>query len=292
MSQKIFVLGATGLQGGHIATELIKKGHRVTTLSTNPEKVITSTNLEVQLGNLESQDDLSRGLKDVKTAVFTFPLIFDLKKAIAYTNNFIEACKVNQVAFVIFNAGFDLPNATVGQVAMDIKVAIKELFDASNLNVLTLMPDVYVDNLAAPWSIPVIMGQGILPYPVANGTKIPWISHHDLGRYVAAAIEQPTLGGQTLAIGGNLWTGEEIAAAIAAHTKKEIQFVGLKPDDFEQQLLPAFGAVPAREIANLYRYVADNHSRIIQKNFAATQALLSIQPQTLEEWVASVQWEN
>lgn len=291
MNKKVFVAAATGFQGGAIASSLIEQGYSIRTLARKKEtNDFEREGIEVHIGDWADAHDLSNALKDVKAAVYTFPLIFELEKAISYTQNFIQSCEKNAVDLVVFNTGFDLPKEKTGLLALDLKLEIKALFDASNLKVITLMPDVYIDNLAAPWSIPVILEHGILPYPIPTQTKIPWLSHVDLANYVVAALQRPELAGETLAIGGNLWTGEEIAAAIGKKINKEIKFVGLPADDFEQQLLPAFGAVPAKEISNLYRYLRKNYEQIIVKDFAQTQVLLSVRPQTLTEWVAFINW--
>ena len=79
------------------------------------------------------------------------------------------------------------------------------------------------------------MEQGILPYPVSATEKSPFISHSDLGDYVVSALNHPELAGSVLPIGGNLWTGNEIAAAISKHLNKEVKFIPVSPDDFQKE---------------------------------------------------------
>lgn len=288
---KIFVSGATGFQGSSIAQQLIANEHRVVTLKRDPSKETTSADgIEVVKGGLEDPTALKEAMKGVNAAVYSFPLIFDMELAKTYTENFIAAAKEQSVSLVVFNATFDLPTSNTGLLALDMKVAIKALLDSSELNVITLVPDIYIDNLAAPWSIPVILNNNILPYPVASGKKIPWISHTDLARYIASAVEKPELSGQVLPIGGNLLTGEEIAAAITAKINTPVNFVSVTVDDFQQQLIPGFGELAAQEISNLYRFVEQNHNHFVSKDFAKTNEVLRVKPQTLDEWVDSVKW--
>ncbi|TSE04246.1 SDR family oxidoreductase [Aquimarina algiphila] len=290
---KIFVSGASGFQGGNIAQQLIAKNHKISTLKrTIGEGVPVREGIDIIEGGLGDKEALNKALQHTNVAVYTFPLLFDMKLAKEYTSNFIAAAKEQKVDLVIFNATFDLPKEETELLALNLKVEMKRLFDASGLNVITLVPDIYIDNLAAPWSIPVILNDNILPYPVTSGTKVPWISHIDLAKYVVSAIDKPELAGQTLPIGGNLFTGEEIAAAISDKIKKPVNFVGVLPDDFEKQLAPAFGELAAREISNLYRYVEQNQTEFLKKDFKNTNKLLSVTPQTLDEWVDSVSWAN
>jgi uncharacterized protein YbjT (DUF2867 family) len=292
MKKRIFVLGATGFQGGHIAQELLANNYEVATLKRSLDEGVTvRPEFNVTIGGLDSKEALASALKNVEAAVYTFPLIFDMDLAKAYTTNFIEAAKEQNVPLVLFNAGFDLPSNGSDLLAIDLKATIKGLFDASGLNVITLVPDIYIDNISAPWSIPVILNNDIVPYPIASGKKVPWISHIDLAKYTVAAINKPELAGQVLPIGGNIWTGEEIATAISAKIKKTVNFVGMTPDDFEQQIVPTFGPLAGKEISNLYRYIDTNQEILIAKDFQHTQEVLGVTPQSLNEWAESVNWQ-
>lgn len=177
-----------------------------------------------------------------------------------------------------------------GLIAIDLKLEVKKLLDNSNLNVITLVPDVYIDNLTSPWNIPLITEQGILPYPIKNEQKIPWISHTDLAKFIVSAINKPQLAGQTLPIGGKLLTGEEIGTAISEKLGEKIQFVGLTPDEFQKNISPIFGELAGKEISNLYRYLDQNINQINDKNFINTQEVLGIKPQSLKEWINQVKW--
>ncbi len=290
MSKKAFVLGASGFQGSAIARKMISNGYVVSTLSSDPAKPTLPAAVEVIEGGLNAPSLIEEALKGVAVAIYTFPVLFDLEKALSYTQNFIAAAKNQRVPLVIYNSSADVPDSPTGLLGQDLKIEIQDMLEKSGLSVLTLMPDIYLDNLAAPWSIPLVLEKKILPYPIKSGAKIPWISHEDLARFVAAAPEKPSLAGQKLPIGGTLLSGEEIAAAISQHLGETIHFVSLQPDDFEGQLRPAFGEVTAREIANLYRYLEQNREKLIQKPFATVNELLGVQPQSIAEWVQSVRW--
>jgi len=286
---KIFVSGATGAQGGSIANKLILSEHSVVTLSS---KENTEVPVEVIKGDFNSSEAIARALNGVDAAVFTLPLLFDMLLAESYAKNFVAAAKNKHVPLVVFNTSFDLAEKESGMIAIDIKVRIKKIFDSSGLNIITLVPDIYLDNFTAPWSIPVILNDGLLPYPIASESKVPFISLSDLGNYVAAAVIKPNLAGKILPIGGNLLTGEEIAASISSHINKTVHFLSVSPNDFEKQLVPAFGELAAREVSNLYRYVEQNNSELCEKDFKQTQFLLSVRPQSLNDWVESVDWLN
>lgn len=292
MKYKIFVVGATGFQGANIAGKLLAKGYEVTTLKRSMENgTPLMAGVNAIEGGLDNIEALNKALKGVNSAVYTFPLIFDINLAKEYTSNFILAAEEQGVSLIVFNAGFDLPKKANKLLAINLKVEIKLMFDASNLNVITLVPDIYIDNISAPWSIPVILNNKIVPYPVASGNKVPWISHADLAKFIVSAIEKPELASQVLPIGGNLYTGEEIAEAIASEINEPIKFVAMTPDEFEQQITPAFGDLEGKEISNLYRHIKENREELLSKDFKKTQDILDVVPQSLREWVKSVKWE-
>jgi len=288
---KIFVSNASGFQGGNIAGQLLAKGHTVNTLKRSlKEGIPVMEGVNVFEGGLDNIKGLNESLNNVSAAVYTFPLIFDIALAKTYTTNFIAAAKEQSVSLIIYNVGFHLADEGTNLLALNLKLTIKELFDASGLNVITLSPDIYIDNISAPWSIPVILSHNILPYPIAFNTKLPWISHTDLAKYVVSAVSKPELAGQILYIGGNLFTGEEIAEAISIKIKQKINFVAMTPNEFEEQIAPAFGELSAKEISNLYRYVSDNQDELRAKDFKKAQELLNVVPQSLNEWIESVNW--
>ena len=288
---KVFVTGATGFQGSNITQALVNEGHEVTTLKRHFDNDIQlMKGVELIKGGLENKESLAKALKGAKAAIYSFPLIFDMALAKSYTANFIAAAEYEGIELVIYNTTFHLPKEETGFLALDMKVAMKKMFEDSSLNVITLMPDIYLDNIAAPWSIPVILEHKAVAYPIVSNQKLPWISHADLGKYIVKAISRPELAGQTLPVGGNLVTGNEITTAIASKINEQLNFVTVPVNEFEEQLIPGFGELAAKEISNLYRYVERNHNDFISKDFKRTNDLLGITPQTLNDWVNSVNW--
>ncbi len=290
-SRKIFLSGATGFQGIPTAQLLLKRGYNITSLSKNLKQDDSVLNgVKLIQGGFEDTPALAIALKDVETAIFTLPLVFDMNQALVMVENFIKVAEEEKVGLVVFNTSFHLPKQKTGLLAIDLKVELKKRFDHSQLNVITLTPDVYIDNISAPWSLPLITKQEILPYPIKSGQKIPWISHSNLAQFIASAVEKPELAGQTLAIGGNLYSGEEIADSIGKKIGKTIHFIALSPNDFEKNLVPGFGEVAAREISNLYRFLDENIEDFVSKDYQSSQNSLGVKPQTLEHWINSIDW--
>ena len=124
-NNKVFVTGATGFQGGKISTMLIENGYNVVTIA--PQTVESSyikSGLQIINGDLEDKATIKEALKGVTKSVYTFPLIFDMEKAISYTNNFIDAAKETGLELIVFNTSFHLPKSDTGFLSLDIKKKI------------------------------------------------------------------------------------------------------------------------------------------------------------------------
>ena len=62
---------------------------------------------------------------------------------------------------------------------------------AAPLDVVTLEPTVYLDNLLAPWALPGILERGTLAYPAPADAPISWLSLASLGEHARAALGAP-----------------------------------------------------------------------------------------------------
>ena len=291
MSKKVFVAGATGFQGGAIARKCIEEGYQVVTLSTQqkpPSSEGHSKGVEIIPGSFADQGAVLQALEGVQYVCLTFPLRFDRELLLQYGQHIVEAVKHHAIKQMVWNTSISIPNKQTGLIAFDSKNELTTLFEKAGLPIVTVVPDIYMDNLVAPWSIPLLKEQGILPYPVPSGVQIPWISHHDLAEFVFAAMHRQELQGQRIEIGGAVCSGEELAKAIGAQVGKPIQYIGVTPDDFEKQVTPMLGPEAAHEIANIYRYVEEHQALLGNKNFQLAKDKLGVDVQSASAWASSL----
>lgn len=292
---KILVTGATGFQGSAVVKELVKDGFTVKGLIRNAEgkDKISSLGAEAVIGSFDDEASLVAAFAGVDKVVISFPLIFDESILMKYAENVVSAWKKSQVKLFVFNANTTLSEQKSGTTAADIKRAIEHYFDAQKLPYISLRPTLYMDNLAAPFLLPVIQANSILPYPVSKTDKIAWISHRDLAAFIVEALKRPELAGKKFNIGGiQLISGEEMAAVISRYAGKKIEFVPMTPDQFEAQLTPAFGADAAREIAGIYRFV-ESHIPEMQVRDLRDRTLIDLPVsslQTFDEWASQINW--
>lgn len=294
MKTQVLVTGASGFQGAAVVAALQAEGYVVKAFDLPGEQLeaLKEKGIEVAEGNFDDAASLEKAFQGVDHVSLSFPLIFDTEKLLSYAENVVAAFRKSSIKTLVFNTNLPVYPQKVGYAAFDSKLAIEEYFDQEKLPYISLRPTIYMDNIAAPWSIPVVVKQRMLPYPVPAGRRIAWISHKDLARFTVAALQHPEYVGQKFFIGGSqLLTGEEMAETLSEIIGENIRFVPVKPDDFEMQLAASFGEVAAREIANIYRFAEANPAHL-QANELRERTLvkLPVSLQTFNEWAQSVDW--
>jgi len=285
----VLVTNASGLQGKAVAEELVKANFKVRALTRDSAKVDASK-YEVALGSFDDVNSLKQALQNVDAVYFKLPLIFDQELLLQYTSNFIEAAQAVKPKLVVFNSSIFVPQKNTGYVAFDVKLEAENLLKQSGLPVAYLHPRIYLDNIAAPWSVPAIVEQGVVPVPVPENQKVSWVSLYDLARYTVALLQRPELAGSTFEVGAQQIDGNQIAAELSAHLGRKVNYVYVEPDDFENGLKAPFGDVNAKAISDIYRYLRDN-----PEDFAinpSVNPVLGVQLLEIDQWIANVPWEQ
>lgn len=294
MKNKILVTGATGYQGNAVVQELLKQEFSVSAMvSPNKDvKYLINQNVEIFNGRFEDLESLKVAFQNVNKVVLSFPLLFDENQLMLYAKNVVKAWKSSNVKLIVFNTNLPVYSERVGLTAFDSKLAIEHYFDDEKLPYISLRPTLYMDNLSAPFLLPVILNNGILPYPVPPNEKIAWISHADLAKFIVEALKHSELSGRKFNIGGiELLTGEEMAETISKYAEKQIHFVPVSPDDFELQIAPAFGNETAKEISNIYRFVKNNITHLQVKDLKdITLKNLPISLENFDNWAKNIKW--
>lgn len=294
MDKKVLVTGATGAQGSAVVRHLVSKGVKVKALLTetdDPEWFVRNQ-VETAVGSFANKESLVEAMADVTNVSLVYPLIYEWDTLRQYTDNLIHAFGKSQLESVVFNTSLPLPPERTGSVAADIKLEIFEKFVAADIPLITLTPSFYLDNLTAPWSLPVIKEQGIIGYPLPGDAPFAWLSHFNLAQYTYKALLDTGLIGKVFPIGGELVSGNAIAEKVSAVLGKPVSYVYQEPAAFKQFLLQMYDEDIAAEISGIYANIAQDtepfkafyNKEMIEKDFG-------IQLQTVDEWVKTINWK-
>ena len=284
--KKVFVTSITGSQGASIAKAFKGQGYTVASMVRKPAEI---AGYDVAVGSFSDTALLASLMKGSDAIVLTLPLLFDAQEIIGITENIVAATKEANVQTLIFNSSIPLGSSKTSYPAIDVKHDALNILNKSGLDIITLMPTIYLDNLSAPFLLPVIQESKIIPYPIADELNFNWISHENLGRYCVAALKDKNLINEKVLItnkGG--YSKQDIAKLISAEVNAEINYIATTPAEFEQNLKPILGDYVADEIANLYRGVSENSDNF--SNYTHQNFIDSVELESTELWIKSVAW--
>jgi len=284
--KKVFVTSITGTQGASIAKVFKDKNYTVSSMVRAP---VEMPEYDVTAGSYSNTPLLASLMKGSEVIVLTLPLLFDAKEIIAITQQIVAATKDAGVQTIIFNSSIPLGDFKTGYPAIDVKHDALDVLNNSGLDIITLMPTIYLDNLSSPFLLPIIQEAKIIPYPIADDLEFNWISLENLGRYCVAAIKETGLINEKVLITnkGN-YTKEDIARLISDEFKTKVSYIATTPAQFEENLKPILGDYVANEIANLYRGVSENSENFT--SYTHQNFIDSVELESTEQWVKSVEW--
>ena len=294
MDKKILVTGATGAQGNAVVKLLSSKGLKKKALLTaaDNDEWFKANQVETVIGSFADQESLVDAMADVTNVSLVYPLIYEWDTLRKYTDNLIYAFGKSKLESVVFNTSLPLPPQKTGSIATDIKLEIYEKLVAAAVPLITIMPSFYLDNLTAPWSLPVIKENGVIGYPLPAEAKFAWLSHYNLAQYTHRALLNKALIGKTFPIGGELLSGNEIAEKVSKFLNKPISYIYQKPEVFKQFLLQLYNEDIAGEISGIYANIALNTEPFKAfYNKDIFENVFKIKLQTVEEWLKTINWK-
>lgn len=291
--KQILIYGATGSQGAPVAYRLLREGFSVRAIVRDEKKAheLRKAGAEIVVGDLNDSKSLKVANRGIDSVYLILPLLFDSSLP-QYGKNAIDAAKEAGVEHFVFNTSVVGINADVGVKALDMKREVETYLKESGLAYAIIRPTIYMDNLAAPWSAPLIVDRSIVVYPIAPDFKMSWICLEDVAKFSVEVLKRPDLTSAIFDIGGgDALTGSKIAALLTSKLGREVTFVPSPLEQFEQQMNAGMGAPVGTEIASLYRWLMEQPESPVVVNSHATFEAMSVQPTSMEEWIDRQDWK-
>lgn len=295
---RVAVVGATGFQGGATARLLAERHHRVRTLSRKPEADRPELpGISVAGGDLGRQEDVRQLFEGATHAAVMLPLVYEAEKVMAYAQHIAKAARDSGMRRLVYNANTRIPGRTTNVAAFETRrlaeTVFREGLAQSDVELVIVRPPVYLDNLFSPWNGPAMVNEGVLAYPLPADAPTAWISHRDLAEAVFAALTVDGVAGRTFDVGGErTLTGRQLAAAFGQGLGREVRYVPLDPNIFEQGLAQVLGAPTAAGVAGIYHYMASGmEPDLMAGDDGTSAAALSLKPVPADEWVARQPWQ-
>ncbi|WP_438497029.1 SDR family oxidoreductase [Paenibacillus sp. IHBB 3054] len=284
IKDKVLVYGAGGVQGGAVASKLLKEGYAVHTIVRNSDKAaqLQEQGITAFVGDLSDAGSLTPAYQGVSKVFLVLPVDFDLERNRQFIRNTVDAAKEANVKLLVFNASGFFTDDVTGVAAYDIKRELIAYVKQSGIPSIILQPTLYMENFL----IPGVVDNQTLAYPVPADFAITWISMEDAAAYSVYALNHPELAGQTLPIvGPEALTGNQLAEQFSAALNRNVQFYSLPVEAFQEALSPVLGKESAVGLADSYKWLGLN-THLLPKPEQVSDELRSATPGTpLKEWV-------
>jgi len=248
MKKRVLVTGAGGLQGGAVVKQLANTTNkiRIFTRTGETKEQFLSKGIEVAQGEYHDSNSLKKALKEVDYVFLTYPVQYDIQKALNYCQAFINAAKDSSIKRIVYNTSAWYPDEESEILLQEIRRQMELTFKASGLPFVILRPTLYLNNFLGDWSLPQLVKHGILTYPVAPNQQLAWTTHELSAMYAISAFKQPDAIGKRYDLGNYLLTGEDIASIFADFLQREVSYHFIEPSVFEGKLTVQAGEHIAR----------------------------------------------
>jgi uncharacterized protein YbjT (DUF2867 family) len=237
MAQRELVLvsGATGQQGGAIASELLDAGWPVRAMTRKPDsdaaKALAARGAEVVQADLDDEASLVRALDGAWGAVgvqntWEAGVVLEEDQG----KRFARAAKRAGVQHLLYQSVGSAHRET-GIPHFDNKWRVEQTVEESGIPSWTVVrPVFFMENLLGPWFKP-YLDQGTLAMGIKPETRLQMVAVRDIGKYGRIAIERHAeLNGRAIDIASDELTGPETAAILSEVTGRPISFYSVPID--------------------------------------------------------------
>ncbi|MEV7438336.1 NmrA/HSCARG family protein [Streptomyces griseoviridis] len=258
----VLVTGATGLQGGAVARELVRRGRATAALVRDPDSAaarkLAERGVTLVRGDLDDEASL-RAAMDGVSGVFsaqTFMASAGLGGEVRQGRAVARAALAAGVAHVVYTSVGGAERHS-GVPHFDSKRAIERYLAQLGVPTTVLRPTFFMDNFAAH-GVPSEDGTLVVRLALKPDTRVQFIAVEDIGFFAAQAFERPReYLGRAVEIAGDELTATEVAGAFAKRT-------GL-PARFEELPLDTVAANPhiphAPEISLMFEWFQEHGYR-------------------------------
>ncbi|GHH30122.1 nucleotide-diphosphate-sugar epimerase [Lentzea cavernae] len=304
MSEKkiIAVVGATGEQGGSVARALLADGEfAVRALARNPESAaaakLAALGAEVVAADLYDVDSLRKGFDGAYGAYLVTPYFTHMSpaKEVEEVRNLVaaaqglrhvvwstledtrEAISLDDDRMPTLEGKYKVPHFDVKGGEADA------LFAQAGLPTTYVRMSFYWNNLLSG-SAPHRRADGTLALSLPMGeSRISGIAAEDIGKAVVSILKHPSETiGQTIGLGAEHLTGEEVAEAFSEVLGEEVAYDPMSHNDFR-----ALGFPAAEDLGNMFQYYAEFDTHILPRRGTARTRELVPGWLTLKEFLTA-----
>lgn len=246
-SRPVAVHGASGTQGNAIAQKFLAEGLPVRALTRTGRKVVGT---EATAADFSDQESLVAAYTGVQAVVVTLPLVFDPASARQQADNVLLALERASVHRAALLTNGPLAAEPTGNPFVDARARLADgLRSAVPEAHVVGVSGIYMQNLTAPWSIP-LLKEGTVAYPLPSEAPVPWVDMEDVADRVVGSLSSGVSSEQTM-IGPEALTGADVAGRLSPHFGP-VTWRAVTPAEYAGMLRPHLGPEAADGISGMY----------------------------------------
>ena len=229
LTKHVLVTGATGQQGGALATLLLKQGYRVRALTRKVDspraRALSEQGAELFAADAEDRASLEQAAAEVD-AVFAMATPFEggVEAETRQGVNIVTAAAAAGVRHVIYSsvAGAD---QNTGIPHFESKARVEQHLRTLGVPFTIIAPVYFMENLIAPWNIGAL-ASGVYPMALPAGRKLQQITVADVAGFAAEVIANPEeFTTQRIDIASDERTGAEAAAVLGHASGRKMKYL-------------------------------------------------------------------
>jgi uncharacterized protein YbjT (DUF2867 family) len=241
----------------------------------------------VAAANLETGEGLAAAFAGADVVAFTLPQAHQPGVTGRMAASVARAASEAGVGRVVLNIASRVAEGSPAGIFRAMAAA-RDTIASGPVPSVVLQPTVFMENLAAPWSIEGILN-GTVAYPAPESTRVAWLSHRALAEAVVAAATRD-VAGQTFRIGGpEALSGADLAATLSAHLGRPVGYYPIPVEGFRDTLNQMMGTPAGDRIGELYAHLA-RHPDFLSDG-ADDMARLGVVPEPFAAFVARTRWQ-
>ncbi len=236
MSKKlsVLVIGATGKQGGAVASNLIPKGHNIRALTRNVDsakaKRLKEKGVEVVKGDLTDPGSLVQAMQGMDTVfAMTTPFEAGVEAETQQGITLADAAKQAGVGHFVFSSVANADQNT-NIPHFDSKYKVEQYLVTLGMPYTICAPVYFMDNLFEAWFLPSVK-EGALKFGMPTDRVLQQISIDAIGAFGAALIERrESVFGKRFDIAGDELTGAEAMKIVSQASGRNIGYESFDPE--------------------------------------------------------------
>ncbi|MFJ9691174.1 NmrA/HSCARG family protein [Kitasatospora sp. NPDC101183] len=283
-ARPVAVTGATGAQGGATARALLRAGRPVRALTRDPSSPAAAelAALGAETVRADFTDPATlRAALDGAGALFAMSTPFgsDLEGEVRQGTALLDAARESgTVEHIVLTSASNADRPT-GIPHFETKRRLERHLKGLGVPWTVLGPGAFLENYANGWTRQSLR-RGVFHLPMPPGVPIPVIAARTIGDFAAHVLAHPArYAGRRIDLAAQWVTGEQIAAAIAVGSGREIAF-----EEVPLTVVEGY----SEDLAAMFRYFQATGLEV------DAEALRAEHPEihwlTLEEWAAREDW--